>query len=210
MEIPSRRRAELAEELKKIVPSQWHSSAYVAGGYAAAPHQAADIDIWILGVGALESAWSLTEDLKATFENVPGYLAEGAVSYPDGDTSPHPFAKVAESMVEMPPLSPRFGWMKVQLMATPFRDVQELLSYFDLSVHKFAWQLTKPEELIAAPDATQTYEPIRITRFDTPAHTLSRAAKLEARYKVHVNVQDLAQLQELRDVTLRAALGVAA
>jgi hypothetical protein len=207
-------REALAEALKELLPSQFHRDAVVAGGYAAKPELANDIDLWILGsAGDLEEVWSVTQDLGDHFKkhNITATFEVGSAEYPDVPlqvTPAKPILKFASTSVEMPPRAPRFGWMPVQMMFTPLQTVNELLETFDLSVHKHAWRLEEPLEMLASDDATWPSNPVmRITRFDTPERTYQRVQKLTARYGNDVAFNDIVKLTQASEIVKKLVLG---
>lgn len=191
----------LAEALKALLPADLHRHAVVAGGYATDPAQARDIDLWLLNQSPdTEDIWSLVDDLSEHFKKhkIDAEFLEGAAVYPELPqrvASTKPILKMASLDLELPPQSPQFGWMNVQLIITSAKTVEELFDTFDLSVHKHAWALAEPQTMLTAADTTEPGDIfMRITRFDTPARTYQRALKLKDRYGCDTLWADVVQL----------------
>jgi len=164
---------------------------WIAGSYAVDPHQAGDIDLWLINrpITADAIAHSLTpfimEGIPLTTSDVPQY--EGvrdfnrvATWYGRGST--YYFENDAHRDLD------------VQIMITQHATVNELLAGFDLSCHQQAFSLHDPDHVVRSDEFTGTGKPIIITRFTTPYSTMRRYFKYQERYKLKVDWQSIGRV----------------
>jgi hypothetical protein len=144
----------------------------IAGGYAACPQLAGDMDVWVLagpqpyGSGLEQLAERICKANPvivphAPMETDPPYILDhGCTIFKVG--------------AQYPP-----SGVTVHLMATECSTIQELLDCFDISTHQCA--LNKDGEFIKGRNWTPiTESPVEL--FSTP-NTAARLAKIRARYQ---------------------------
>jgi hypothetical protein len=182
---------EVVEQLRKLLPEEFHDKAFVAGGYAHNPEKAEDIDLWVVG----------QEDMEATANKLRGFndLPDiGDINDPAYEVNPHGFVVAFNrQVVENDDDEFSTNIVKVQVIVTKQPDIDTLLSYFDITTHKIAYPLAAPTTFRVG----EGYFPIgvqpRVTRFDSPAHTLKRLQKIAARYGFDPHPEDVEELVKL-------------
>lgn len=175
--------------LRNLVPPDLHVRTFIAGGFAANPNKANDIDLWIVGdephpdvaEKILRHLGNNGHDI--TVRNFPFYT----------DVQLTPGRTVWFRVCDVNDFYSNGKRMPVQIMATTYHDVDELLAYFDLSPHKKAIAISDGLEIIGRGFTTPDEQP-RATRFDTPHSTLRRYFRLCERYGHRPNWDDVNQL----------------
>lgn len=184
-------RPEIVEQLKELLPEDLRGKAMVAGGYAADPEKAGDIDLWVVGMADLDKTERHIRQYLAKIGRMEDYSAEHAAEY-EGGTSD--FRVVAEaSIVDL--VDFKFSDPKVQILITSQPTFLALLNRFDISVHQIGFSLADPQVAILAPTYTTPAEQIRITNFERPEQTLRRRVeRIYSRYNQKLDLGDLVKL----------------
>lgn len=152
----------------------------IAGGYAADPNKAKDMDIFIIGA-ASDDEGELDERLCYRYREC------GLEQYT-------PYRMSAPDSTEYLNCARLIGvgWahgIPVQLIKTSYTDIASLLSSFDLSCHAVAIDSNRQTHTI--PETTSTTQPIRILHTDVrPTTTLDRLVKCSARYGIRIDGRD--------------------
>lgn len=179
----------LRERLLALVPERLRSNAYVAGGFAADPIGAEDVDVWILGVqGDRSELLNHMIQINRDFENglVFKHGQESDYNVDNG-----PFNVVGDVLgVE------GIGKRKVQILFSFAKNIQDLLKTFDITTHQIAVRLNDGETVVA-PTWTPPYEQPRVVLFDRPQVTLRRLEKIAPRYGFTPAAADVTKLSEL-------------
>jgi hypothetical protein len=170
-----------------LLPEQYRADAFIAGGFAACPALASDIDVWIpVSPGTCNAARDeILQYLRETQDNF---------SEQDGDTSPRGRIQHNVALANSQLLSTFEGYHMVlglRRVATvnvvgaslPYHlivvegSLDDVLSSFDISTHQVA--LT-PKGVVKGADWTSIFEPpVVITeKYTTP----QRLEKIRARY----------------------------
>ena len=170
-----------------LLPEQYHPHAFIAGGYAACPALAQDIDVWVSvdtinAPNPWDAVWDAREiilrHLDTTFHTVQPEDVEGSPRYRnrlivrstfEGYNLPLPIYRVAT--------------VKVDGASLPYHiiavgaDVDEVLSSFDISTHQVA--LTT-RGVVKGEHWTPTWAPPVVinNKYTTPA----RLEKIRTRY----------------------------
>lgn len=164
-----------------LIPSKYDW--VIAGGYAACPSLASDIDVWVMvGRGIVESTQKALQhryqkelELDA-FGNIRSFTIEDACD-----------EEVAENDYSYPvPIeNRRVGKVVTWSHDTPYHiivtdgGVREILGAFDVSTHQIA--IRPSGEIIKGPGWTSVAEePYRLR---SNVHTAARMAKIRNRYK---------------------------
>lgn len=175
-------------DLEQLVPEQWRDRLCIAGGYAADPERAADIDLWVLAGGAEMGTaidelrdWVESEhELEVASREIPATYASNGES----------------ALITCAP-----GYAKpVQLLVSDAQNVGELLDNFDITTHMVA---TKGSARFVRPATTDWFTTPKVLRFSTPQRTLARLLKIANRYGLAPRVEDIHKLS-----TLVADLGI--
>lgn len=161
---------------ENLIPNEFGMSGFIAGGYAACPELASDIDVWVT-VPESDNLSIARERLLAHL-TAQGYAfepEEGAKSVSD----PYPFATVKVAIVQVP------GSLPVHLLVTG-GSMEQVLNDFDISTHQCA--ITRRGERVYKGDRfTPLTEEPRILKM-TPT-TPARLEKIRARY-AHLRPQE--------------------
>lgn len=130
----------------------------IAGGFAAAPWIAEDVDLWMFGDPLLDRTMRhLTET---------GIHAPQVLSYSPGSASVR---------IETP-------LIPIHIIGTSLMSVEALLGSFDISTHRHA--RTRWSILVEGPQATRIYESGRVLIENET--TAARRDKLQARYDIKI------------------------
>ena len=134
---------------------------FIAGGWAACPFRANDIDIWYFR----PDVELFNEDYRRLGNLL--YVGENWVGETFG---------TSDNLTELKEL--KWYGKPVQIFETPYNLI-ELLNHFDLSCHRYA--ITNNGTVITGPGATDPFEEEIVIL--TPEHTiLHRLQKLQKRY----------------------------
>jgi hypothetical protein len=177
----------------RLLPERWREDAFIAGGYAACPELATDIDVWVpvpeenslsdvrsellawLGLQRLEYRAAVERTIDANVEL--GYsLRVGGIVYLDNRT-------VATVFGTMENRYPR----PYHLIVTN-GDVDDVLEGFDISTHQIAYT---SKGVVKGSGWTPLHEQPVVLK-DTP-HTQNRLAKISQRY-AHIRAEYAATL----------------
>lgn len=141
--------------------------AYVAGGFAADFTRATDIDLWVLADPLLERATAIMDDYGVKYRQHD----EAVDSVPNED-------RERSVVVVDTPLR------TVHVIGTVEQTLQDLLSTFDISTHR--WAMTPAGVRVAGDKATEWWETGRVLTYRFPNSTDARVKKLEARYEISI------------------------
>lgn len=171
-----------------LLPACYTDKAFIAGGYAACPALANDIDVWIpVDTGAAANPWD--EVWTARRRLLDHLTAEGFTHTPeDNDGSPRDRNRlIVRSTFEgynLPLPIYRVATVQVVGGSLPYHliavgtDLDEVLSSFDISTHQIA--LTT-KGVVRGEHWTPTWEPPRV--ITAKYTTLARLEKIRNRYK---------------------------
>lgn len=200
--------AEQRTQLQHFVPPKYRAAGrlFVAGGYAAAPEHAADLDLWVLVKGE--------EEVEGVREWVQNYWPLEAESYgivPPGQD------EYEEVPAEDEPDPDGEGWSKrgvhiighiyqqpglptIQLLTFTADSVTSLLGDFDISTHQVAVDVIEGVRHVT-PTTTSVEELPRVVRWTTPKSTMKRLVRLLVRYGHRVvGHPDYARLSGLKQL----------
>lgn len=191
-------RPEILQQLRSLLPEELHDKAFIAGGYAHNPELAEDIDLWVVG----------QEDMEATANVIrahAGIPAIDDINDPGYAVNPHGFMVAYNTSIEVPDPGYVPGkvhvwfakFITVQLLVTRQPDIDTLLSYFDITTHKIAYPLNAPGTFRVGEGYFPTGAQPRVSRWDSPAHTLRRLQKIAARYNHVPHPEDVEELVRL-------------
>lgn len=198
---------ELVARLKARLPESLHERAIVAGGYAAHPQKALDVDLWVVGV-PLEDFTKVERTIRKHLSN-HGYLSEGAPADQESlrdlqrefqgealhyEEHPGQFRVVVEGVPAIHGLP-----LQIIISAQPFFDA--LLHTFDITTHQIGYPLLAPTEVMVTDDYTFSWEQPRVTNFDRPHQTLRRLERIAPRYGFEPHPEDVAKLLVAKDDT---------
>jgi hypothetical protein len=168
-----------------ILPEEWRSEAFIAGGFAAFPALSTDCDLWV--------TVPTGNDLDAVRQELLLWLAEqGFVALAQRDAQTNEDIRLTEweeypIFLDNRKVARITGLRTGEIFPKPIHlivtngDVDQVLSGFDISAHQIAltdiW--TNPTE-VEGNDYTRLDEEVRILK-DTP-HTRERFDRINARY----------------------------
>jgi len=166
------------DALRALIPARLHGVSWIAGGYAADPHKAEDIDLWVLGsqgdrselLNHLLKTARLVDDPADAYTEDDSFDIVGSVYVP---TQEDPFK----------------GVIKVQVLFSRIPGIQTLLASFDISTHRIAKSLASGEYVTGA-GWKPTHEQPRALLFNRPERTAERLLKITSRYGFNVHPQD--------------------
>lgn len=201
-------RIEDAETLKPFLPAGLLPDALVAGGYAADPAKAEDVDLWVIGV----------VDFDAVEAKIRGYLmanhllTEGPLlrdaerewqrelSADLGDIIPyedHPGVfRVVVDHIKSGVRRPDGRLLLLQIILSAQTSFLGLLRTFDISTHQIGYSLLKPESPIRAATYTVPFEQPRVVNIERPHATLKRVERIFPRYGFSLLEEDRQRLLE--------------
>lgn len=157
---------------ENLVPKVFSSAAFIAGGYAACPTLATDIDVWVQCEDLDEARTSLLAHL-ATNRFV--YQPQDEASSFEGDGCGYEdiTANIQKVALVMVP-----GYKPIHLLVTDAPPLMLLLN-FDISTHQIA--LTDSGEIRSPEWTALDQEPLVVKNHDT-SKTVERLARITARY----------------------------
>jgi hypothetical protein len=180
--------------LLKFVPPDARNRMVIAGGYAAAPETAGDIDLWILGdkdgpFDAFKIARYLREDVDcgSTVSRRAGYPNHNLVATVPGISKRWLNYEISERAVTVDRKS-------VHVLVTDLRTPQDLVDSFDISTHAIA--LRRGCFTFARFYTSLKVTPV-VSRFDTPKQTLARLDKICERYDIKPRAEQRERLEFL-------------
>lgn len=180
--------------LLKFVPQEARKRMVIAGGYAASPGTAGDIDLWILAdeKGAKFDPTAIWKHLR---ENVDceGVHKNRAAGYPHNNlVAAIPAHSKRWLHYELSERAITVDKKDIHVLVSDFRTPQELVDAFDISTHAIA---LKGACFTFAKFYTSLGVTPYVARFDTPAHTLARLQKICARYDLKPRPDQLSRLE---------------
>ena len=190
------------KQLLQLVPPSIHDRLWIAGGYLADPERACDIDAWLLDAANNGEEFSLAHNyaLKAWWNLEPLEIARRIAPYVGHDApSEYVDSLKAKGIYYVGSLQLSTWPKPVQLFATPYTTITELLADFDVSTHQVA-QHVATGMLATIQTTTATNAIPRITNWATPATTLVRIERLAKRYGFSLDaLPDYARLRGLTE-----------
>jgi hypothetical protein len=177
-----------------LLPPDYRNTAYVAGGAAVNITTASDIDVFVLGLNDEEKIEAFEAQLRT-------FLAAKKVKFRTDKT----FVKDPETIETDSAVDGHFNvvvdipmkviGLPVQLIASPFMTVEDLLRDFDLSVHCVAYN--QGGILTVLPETTLLVEPIRLLHSNIPGLTRKRYTRLCERYMLPEDPDEVAKIEAL-------------
>lgn len=180
---------EVVEALKKRLPEDMWPRAIVAGGYAADPDRAADIDLWVIG-GDME-----VDAMRIRKHNHMSWFSLAESPY---EQFSNEFAVVTKQGVEVKLGSHSTTFLPVQILVSSAKNFGDLLERFDISTHQVGISL-EPEiagrhRLVKGSKFTETTVQPRVIAWTRPEQTIRRLEKVTSRYGFQPHPDDMKQL----------------
>lgn len=180
----------MPDELKPffdLLPQQYQSCAYIAGGAAVNLARAGDVDLWLLGVQE-------TQDVLAAVigDHIDAMESKPNLNMFEGNE--YEGSLVAANVKKFGNVTEHLGHNVEILCVSNIVNIEDLLSGFDLSVHQVAYDSAGRRYTL--PTTTTTMEPMRIVQWNKPVRTAGRTQKLNWRYGIEVHADDLPRLRE--------------
>jgi hypothetical protein len=163
-----------------FIPEAYRERTFIAGGWAACPALASDMDVWILATTtqANSSDFDL-KDLRAevlaaikvpfnTFARLREEDSDEAGEYGGVEIKIRKVCYVDRDGV------------KLHVMVTNAPIIEAVLANFDISTHQIA--IDHKGQVILGPDYTPVYETPKVIEGRANEHTPARLAKITARY----------------------------
>lgn len=163
-----------------VLPKQYEAQSFIAGGWAACPAQATDLDLWVSVDGDAETLNIVRERLLDHFAHQVNYrvsveqsdeLARGYI--PDTTFITRKVARLTNRVT---------GGLIHVLVTTG--DVIDVLSAFDISTHQVA--ILPSGQVVKGPHFTTVSQPPIVLREGGPT-TAERLRKITNRYRVVSN-----------------------
>ena len=175
---------------------------YVCGGAAVDCTRAGDIDVFYTRVERGYSTRTV-EELKAELREKlpPGMFVENGMPMftEEGMYNPQ----------SCPIGNGLYGLFKVQFIYVNAQTVQEILNYFDLSVHMVGVDAFRDSMCVYyGKDWTATYEPIKVCNVFDPVRTYARLLKLAQRYDTTVDKASADALKQTVDLKYYNAIHI--
>lgn len=189
--------------LMKFVPEDLRPNMVVAGGYAACPELADDIDVWVLAddeIDGLTEACDREEYLGSRRHRLKMHLAGMGTERVSADESDyagdHKLVTTVTALLNFSGYnrSVRILDRKIQLLVVPHRTPQELVDSFDISTHAIALQRSR---FVFGRGWTRLNQTPNVLRWNQPGKSLERLLKISKRYGMTPRPQDVAALTEL-------------
>ena len=171
----------IIENAFSLIPPDWLHQAVIAGGAAACLEKASDIDIFILDVPCDYDV----QALRNAIQNIPGIVMRG-------DKDPK-YTDDFNVIADIPGLIP------VQIIASKFETVDELLRDFDISTHAVA--ITPDGLTHTIPAFTGQHQTPRVMTLRNPELTLARYRRICLRYDLTPDANELVRLCTTPDRT---------
>lgn len=161
---------------KNLLPEQFRESWCIAGGWAACPALASDMDVWVFGVATdklAEVRQQLLDHLAAERKAKRMYYFEEGVETREVEGYDHPnqVQKVAEIFAPFPA-------KKIHLMVTDASAPGEIIAGFDISTHAVA--ITHTGFIYQSADYTAPH--VRPYQLKATKTTTDRMAKICKRF----------------------------
>lgn len=177
---------EVVEALKRFLPEDMWSRAIVAGGYAADPDKASDIDLWVIG-GDME-----VDAFRIRMHNHMGtFLSLEESPY---EQFANEFAVVTEQRVEVKLGKFASTYLPVQILVSSAKNFGDLLERFDISTHQVGIPLLVPTVRLVGSGFTSPSEQPRVLVFTRPEQTIRRLERILPRYGFEPDPDDLVRL----------------
>lgn len=175
-----------------LLPPFLREHACIAGGFAACPTRAGDIDLWILNFpGRSERVWDqITEHLRANEIK----FRESNFSYAQTNGSVLRLVCKKVYLRKKNMLPDDDEWLDVQILEASQATVHDLIDAFDISTHMIARTQT---DVVRGKHYTSTTETPVVMRFDKPEGVVARLDKICKRYDIVARPDDLAELEIL-------------
>lgn len=173
---------------KGLLPEDLMGCAFIAGGYAACPALASDIDVWVkvadsaVAGSSAEEGTQETTTLQESRTRILAHLEEEFFPYEPQETTitssgqnadGYPISVLKVAVVRSPHLS-----HPIHIMVYA-GTIEELLGCFDISTHQIALSFGG---VIKGSHWTPVTEPPRIIPGSTSVQTPARLEKIQARY----------------------------
>lgn len=153
---------------RNLVPDHLYNSVFIAGGFAACPALASDIDVWVPYIGG--------EDLLLMRRQLLSHLhAEGFVATEEEGGTVHDYNGVAINILKVAVID---GGTPIHLMVCN-APVDIVLQNFDISTHQIA--LTA-NGVVKGAGWTSTMVPPVVFEDKENEHTPERLKKIAERY----------------------------
>lgn len=160
---------------KGLLPEPYAANAFIAGGYAACPALAQDMDVWVLSPNPEQTRLEILGYLKGSPYH-RGVVEQSDVESAQSDLYEHEctILKVAEVHVRgfEPP---------IHIVVADAKNVLEILDGFDVSTHQVA--ITPAEGIVRGPHWTPVNEPP--VAFKANINTPKRMERITARFAPH-------------------------
>ena len=181
---------EVVDALKQLLPPEMHKRAIVAGGYAAVPEKAADVDLWVIG-GDMEMDYN-----RIRLHNHLGLMPLDSSPY---EQFSNEFAVVTEQTVELKLGRFSTTYLPVQILVSSAPTFQDLVDRFDISIHAIGRRLVDegPEGddyPVYGKGFTLPHQQPRVLVFTRPEQTIRRLERILPRYGFEPHPDDLTRL----------------
>lgn len=164
-----------------FIPDGYRERAYIAGGWAACPSLADDMDVWILATTeeANDPDFKL-EDLRA--EVLVRLNAVGSKLRPiEEDSEETGNYGGVEIKIRKVGYIKRAGFQTIHIMVTDAPIIEAVLANFDISTHQVA--ITPTGQVVLGASWTSITEPPQVIEGRENEHTPGRLEKITKRYK---------------------------
>jgi hypothetical protein len=192
---------ELRTQLLDLLPKGLHARLAIAGGYAADPDKAEDIDLWVLDI-AVDDFDGVEQAIRRHLVNDGKLVCE---ERPHSDSIHYEehvghFRVVSVQNAEIGDGK----WSRVvpvQIILTKQPTLQHLLEQFDISSHALGYMVQADPEfgdsvMVFGEGYTSFKCQPRVLSFDRPEQTLPRIEKIAQRYGFEPLAADIKQLKE--------------
>jgi hypothetical protein len=172
------------EEIAKITVN--FRNVAIAGGYAACPDKAGDIDVWLLDQDIKGSTWNLQHSIALQIDRTVNAFRR----FPD-DVPEHVQKDYQDTTFALlRAYHSKVSGKTVQILAAPEKTLQELVNRFDVSTHAIGYMLADPFTLVKGKNWTPIDQQPRACHLNTPDSTRERLVKLCARYGFQLDKAD--------------------
>ena len=185
----------LAQVFINTLPEKYRSRAVIAGGAAADLNRANDIDIFVLGLNSPPKVIAFRHDLKAL--KIPGMELRDIFKRGEGEDAT--LCKITDSdvgnniVVADIPEDPFAGRLPIQILASPYMTVTDLLLNFDLSCHCVAYTVDGQRHILENV-TTDLTKPPKAVAPAFPEYTLGRYRRFCLRYGFKPDAEELIRL----------------
>jgi hypothetical protein len=173
-------------EFFKLVPANLLPDAVIAGGACVDLEKAGDVDIWLMNQ-RLDDAETLRDILMMNFNQFANVNDVFSPGWDNNIQRRRPVERERYMQDGLVLVEGFFEGRPFQILLTAAQNWNQLLSMFDLSVHKAAIDPAgRTLNYATAPDQV-----IRVTNFHSPERTFARLRKLCKRYGTTPKMEDL-------------------